>query len=150
METTQPNPTWDAEAHSETVDAMEAAVGEVTYRIWGADWCGDCRAVLPDFFAALETAGVPDDEIEVYEVDQDKDGEKVEAYDVTFIPTIVVEQSSTGDRTQSDNIVEQNGEEGGEGEDDEKGDEITRFEESEDRPAARFVAERLLEADVMA
>ena len=54
METTQPNPTWNAAAHSETVDAMEAAVGEVTYRIWGADWCGDCRATLPDFFAALE------------------------------------------------------------------------------------------------
>ena len=137
METTKPNPTWDAEAHSETVDVMEAAVGEVTYRIWGADWCGDCRAALPDFFAALEAAGVPDDEIEVYEVDENKDAELVEAYDVTLIPTIVVERSSTGDRTQSDNVVEQDGEE------------IARFEESEDRPAAQFVAEHLLEADVM-
>jgi thiol-disulfide isomerase/thioredoxin len=125
METTQPSPTWDAAAHSETVDAMEAAVGEVTYRVWGADWCGDCRATLPDFFAALEAAGVPDDEIEVYEVDEKKDGEQVEAYDVTHIPTIVVEH-------------------------DERGETIARFEESEDRPAAQFVGERLLDADVMA
>jgi thiol-disulfide isomerase/thioredoxin len=164
METTEPNPTWDAEAHSKTVDAIEAAVGEVTYRIWGADWCGDCRATLPDFFAALEAAGVPDYEIEVYEVDQEKDAELVEAYDVTLIPTIVVEQGSTGNRTQSDNVVEQERKEGKEGEEDEEGkeieegeedeqakedDEIARFEESEDRPAAQFVAERLLDADVM-
>jgi thiol-disulfide isomerase/thioredoxin len=125
METTQPNPTWDAAAHSEIVDAIEAAVGEVTYHIWGADWCGDCRAVLPDFFAALEAAGVPEDELEVYEVDEDKDGKLVAEYDVTHIPTIVVEHE-------------------------EQGETIARFEESEDRRAAQFVAERLLDADVMA
>ena len=123
METTQPTQTWDAEAHSEVVDAFEAALGEATYKIWGADWCGDCRAVLPDFFAALEAAGVPDDEIEVYEVDEDKRGENVAEYDVTLIPTIVVERD---------------------------GEEIVRFEESEDRPAAKYVADRLLESDVMA
>ena len=125
METTQPNPTWDAAAHSETVDAMEAAGGEVRYRVWGADWCGDCRAALPDFFAALEAAGVPDDEVEVYEVDEEKDGELVSEYDVTHIPTIVVE------REDDDEV-------------------LVRFEESEDRPAAQFVAERLLDADVLA
>ncbi|UPV74302.1 thioredoxin family protein [Halorussus limi] len=123
METTEPNPTWDAAAHSEVVDAFEAGVGEVTYRVWGADWCGDCRDVLPDFFAALEAAGVADDQIEVYEVDRDKDGPKVEEYDVSLIPTVVVEHG---------------------------GEEIARFEESEDRPAAEYVAERLLDADVMA
>lgn len=122
MDTTQPNPTWDAEAHSETVDIVEAAVGEVTFRVWGADWCGDCRAVLPDFFAALEAAGVPNDEIAVYEVDEDKDGEKVDEYDVSLIPTIVVER---GD------------------------EEVARFEESEDQPAAQYIAERLHDSDVM-
>ncbi|UPW00333.1 thioredoxin family protein [Halorussus gelatinilyticus] len=123
METTEPNPTWDAAAHSEVVDAFEAGVGEVTYRVWGADWCGDCRSALPDFFAALEAAGVADDQIEVYEVDRDKQGPKVDEYDVSLIPTVVVEH---GD------------------------EEIARFEESEDRPAAEYVAERLLDADVMA
>jgi thiol-disulfide isomerase/thioredoxin len=123
METTEPSQTWDAAAHSEVVDAIEAGVGEVSYRVWGADWCGDCRSALPDFFAALEAAGVSDGRLEVYEVDRDKDGPKVEEYDVTLIPTIVVEH---GD------------------------EEIARFEESEDRPAAEYVAERLLDADVMA
>ncbi|WP_135805562.1 thioredoxin family protein [Halorussus marinus] len=123
METTEPSPTWDTAAHSEAVDAIEAGVGEVTYRIWGADWCGDCRAVLPDLFAALEAAGVPDDEIAVHEVDENKDGEGVEAYDVTHIPTIVVERD---------------------------GEELARFEESEDRPAAEYVADRLLSSDVLA
>ena len=129
METTRPNPTWDAEAHSEVVDAMEAAVGEVTYRVWGADWCGDCRAALPDFFAALEAAGVPDDEVLVHEVDQDKQGEAVDAYDVTHIPTIVVERELDGEDEPT---------------------EIARFEESEDRPAAAYVADRLLDTDVLA
>ncbi|WP_137287424.1 thioredoxin family protein [Halorussus salinisoli] len=122
METTEPNPTWDADAHSETVDVLESAVAEIDVRVWSADWCGDCRAVLPDFFAALEAAGVPSDEVEVYEVDENKDGEKVEEYDVSLIPTIVVER---GD------------------------EEIARFEESEDRPAAQYVADRLLDSDVM-
>ena len=125
METTEPNPTWDAAAHSEVVDAIEAAVGEVTYKVWGADWCGDCRAVMPDFFAALDAAGVPDGEMEVYEVDENKDGEGVEEHDVTLIPTIVVERE-------------------------ESGEELVRFEESEDRPAAQYVADALLESDVMA
>jgi thiol-disulfide isomerase/thioredoxin len=125
METTQPSPTWDAAAHSESVDAFEAAVGEVRYHVWGADWCGDCRAVLPDFFAALEAAGVPEDEIEVYEVDENKDGEQVAEYDVTHIPTIVAESEDESEP-------------------------VARFEERADRPPARFVAERLLEADVMA
>lgn len=122
METTEPSPTWDADAHNEVVDAIEAAVGEVTYKVWGADWCGDCRAVMPDFFAALDAAGVPDEEISVYEVDQDKAGELTEEYDVTLIPTIVVEQDD---------------------------EELFRFEESEDVPAATYVADRLLDADVL-
>lgn len=125
MESTEPNPAWDADAHSEVIDAIEAAVGEVTYRVWGADWCGDCHDRLPDFFAALDAAGVPEGEIEVYEVDEDKQGEQVEAYDVTLIPTIVVER-------EDDQTV------------------VARFEESEDQPAARYVADRLLDADVMA
>ncbi|WP_158056411.1 thioredoxin family protein [Halorussus halophilus] len=122
METTEPNPTWDADAHSEVVSALESAVGEVTYKIWGADWCGDCRTVMPDFFAALDAAGVPDEEIETYEVDQNKDGELTDEYDVTLIPTIVLEQDD---------------------------EELFRFEESEDVPVATYVADRLLDADVL-
>ena len=123
MESTQPNSTWDAAEHSEVVDAIEAAVGEVTYKIWGADWCGDCHDVLPDLFAALSAAGVPDEEIETNEVDRNKDGESTDEYDVTLIPTVVVEQDD---------------------------EELFRFEESEDVPAATYVADRLLDANVLA
>ncbi|WP_233274708.1 thioredoxin family protein [Haladaptatus cibarius] len=123
MESTEPTPTWDASAHSETVSAIEAGVGEVTYRVWGADWCGDCRSALPDFFAALDAAGVPDGEMKVYEVDRDKNGELTDEYDVTLIPTIVAERD---------------------------GEEVARFEESESLPAAEFVAQKLLESDVSA
>ena len=120
MESMEPNPTWDPAAHSETVDALEAAVGDVTYHVWGADWCGDCRAVLPDFSAALNAAAIPHRAVEVHEVDREKDGELVAEYDVTHIPTIVVEQ---GD------------------------EELARFEESEPLPAAEHVARELLDAD---
>jgi thiol-disulfide isomerase/thioredoxin len=122
MKATEPNPTWDAQAHSKIVDAIESGVDEVNYNVWGADWCKDCRSSLPDFFAALEAAGVADEEIAVYEVDQDKNGEGVEEYGVTHIPTIVVEQDD---------------------------EEIARFEESEGYPPAQYVADRLLDADVM-
>ncbi|WP_227354263.1 thioredoxin family protein [Haladaptatus salinisoli] len=138
MESTEPNPTWDASAHSETVSAIESGVGEVTYRVWGADWCGDCRSALPDFFAALDAAGVPEDEIHVYEVDEEKDGELVEEYGVTLIPTIVVERSATTNRTATDDITA------------EEDDEIVRFEEEESLPAAEYVADELLESDVLA
>lgn len=123
MESTEPNPEWDASEHSGTIDAFESGLGELTYRVWGADWCGDCRSRLPDFFAALEAAGVEDERIHVYEVDDDKNGELTEEYDVTLIPTIVVER---GD------------------------EEVARFEEEEDLPAADYLARRLLESDALA
>lgn len=123
MESSEPNPTWDASAHSETVDAFEAGVGELVYRVWGADWCGDCRSNLPDFFAALDAAGVEEERIHVYEVDDEKNGELTEEYDVTLIPTIVIERA---------------------------GEEVVRFEEEEDLPAADYLARKLLESDVLA
>jgi thiol-disulfide isomerase/thioredoxin len=126
---TDPTSTWDPAEHSETVDAFEAAVGEVTYRVWGADWCGDCLSELPDFFAALDAAGVSDDHVTVHEVDEDKDGELVEEYDVELIPTVVVERQI---------------EDGGEAE------EVARFEEEADRPAADYLARRMIEANVLA
>jgi thiol-disulfide isomerase/thioredoxin len=123
MESTEPNPEWDASEHSETIDAFESGLGELTYRVWGADWCGDCQSCLPDFFAALEAAGVEDERVRVYEVDDDKNGELTEEYDVTLIPTIVVERAD---------------------------EEVARFEEEEDLPAADYLARRLLESDALA
>ena len=56
------------------------------------------------------------DQIEVYEVDREKQGPKVEAYDIELIPTIVIEDD---------------------------GEEVARFVEGEDLPAAIVLAEQL-------
>ena len=125
LETLQPTPTFDADAHDETVETWAEIAADVTVKVWGGDWCGDCRAVLPDFAAALDAAGVPEDSIEHYPVEKEDDGSKVgpkvDAYNIELIPTIVVEID---------------------------GAEIARFVESEPIPAAQYLAERIREADL--
>ena len=97
LETMDPNPVWTEEAYAETVDVLAALRDEVTYKVWGGDWCTDCRSQLPDFGAALEAAGVPADRIEEYAVEKEDDGSKVgplvEEYGIELIPTIVVEHN---------------------------------------------------------
>lgn len=116
LETMRPNPTWDAASYEEAVDTL-AAHDELVYKIWGGDWCKDCRALLPDFGAALEAAGVPDDRIEAFALDQDKQGPGVSEYDIEYIPTIVVETDD--------------------------GEEVTRFVEEEAVPPAVWLADEL-------
>jgi thiol-disulfide isomerase/thioredoxin len=127
LDTMQPTPTWDADAHEETVDAFEAIADEITVKVWGGDWCKDCRAALPDFAAALDAAGVPADAIEHYPVEKADDGSKVgpgvEDYGIEYIPTIVIERES---------------------------EELARFVESEDVPAAVWLADRLRETEQVA
>lgn len=115
LETMAPNPVWDADAHEDTVSILREYDG-VTYTIWGGDWCKDCRSQLPDFGAALDAAGVEADRIEHIAVDRDKQGPGVEAYDIEYIPTIVVEREE---------------------------EEVARFVESADVPAAASLAEQL-------
>lgn len=92
LNTMEPNPVWVADAYDDAVTVLAAHAAELTYNVWGGDWCKDCRSQLPDFAAALNAAGVPADEIEHYPVDQDKEGERVEEFDVEYIPTVVVER----------------------------------------------------------
>jgi len=115
LETMEPNPVWNAEAHAETVETLEA-FADATYKVWGADWCGDCRSQLPDFAAALDAADVPDEHVEHYPVDRDKQGEGVEEYGIEFIPTVVVERD---------------------------GEELVRFVEEEREPIAVYLAGQL-------
>ncbi|WP_251343891.1 thioredoxin family protein [Haloplanus halophilus] len=116
METMQPTAEWDGDA-----DVREALGRDgLTYKVWGADWCGDCREQLPAFAAALDAAGVPADRIEQYPVDDDKRGEGVDEYGVEFIPTVVVERD---------------------------GAEIARFVEEEPVSIAEYLADRLAERD---
>lgn len=111
-----PNPVWNADAHDDTVAVLAEYGQEVTFDVWGGDWCGDCRAQLPDFAAALAAADVPAENIHRHSVDQQKRGEGVEAYGIEFIPTVVVERD---------------------------GNELARFVESEPVSIAAYLAEQL-------
>lgn len=117
LETMSPNPGWEA-GHEGAVETFAAQADDLTIRVWGGDWCDDCRAVLPDFAAALDAAGVPEDRIEAYALNREKAGELIDEYDIEYIPTIVVER---------------------------EGREVARFVESEPEPPVVFLAERLEE-----
>jgi thiol-disulfide isomerase/thioredoxin len=117
LDTLEPNPAWDAPSHEQAIETL-AAHEDLVYRVWGGDWCKDCRSQLPDFGAALDAAGVPDEQIVHYELDQNKEGPGVEEYDIEYIPTVVVERD---------------------------GDEIARFVEKEPVPIAVSLARCLRE-----
>ena len=117
-----------ADADSLDGDVL-AALGADGYRfkVWGGDWCGDCRRQLPAFAAALDAAGVPDDRIEDFPVTKGpdgKEGEGVDEYGIELIPTVVVEN--------------------------EAGEEVARFVEEEDVSIAEYLARELAEAEASA
>lgn len=108
LETMRPNPAWDAESYADAVDALAALPDDAVVKVWGGDWCKDCRKQLPDFGAALAAAGLTGDRVEHYPVEKLDDGTKtgplVEAYDIELIPTVVVE---SGDGTELARFVEE-------------------------------------------
>ncbi len=116
LETMEPNPVWVADAYANTVDTLGNYRHELTYKVWGGDWCKDCRAQLPDFGAALDAANVPDGRVEHLPVDQDKEGEGTDEYGIEYIPTVVVERN---------------------------GEEVTRFVEDEGVPIAVYLADQI-------
>lgn len=142
LETMEPNPAWDPVAHEATLKPFEERADELTIHVWGADWCGDCRAVLPDFAAALEAAGIPEESIHEYEVekldDGSKEGPKVEEYGVEYIPTIVVERDVSERRSDGQREATSASR---------AGEEVARFVEKEPIPVAEFLAERLNEIE---
>lgn len=93
LETMEPDPAWDPAAHADAVEALGRE--GLTFRVWGGDWCTDCRRELPALGAALDAAGVPDERVEHYPVekldDGSKEGPRVEEYGIELIPTVVVE-----------------------------------------------------------
>jgi thiol-disulfide isomerase/thioredoxin len=95
LETMTPADGWEPAPGSE--DAITAlAAADYTFHVWGGDWCIDCQEQLPAFGAALEYAGVDDEQITHYPVDKKDDGSKtgpgVSDYGIEYIPTVVVER----------------------------------------------------------
>ncbi|MFW6017303.1 MAG: TlpA family protein disulfide reductase, partial [Halapricum sp.] len=125
LETMEPDPIFDEEAHSDTVETL-AEYDDLRYIVWGGDWCGDCRAQLPTFGAALQAAGVGDDRVEEIPVEKiengSKAGPKVEEYGIEYIPTVVVEHVSRGETD---------------------GEEIARFVEQEPVSIPVYLAEKI-------
>ena len=124
LETMRPNPVFTADAYEEELAVLSEHADRVVFRVWGGDWCSDCRQQLPDFGAALAAADVPDERVVHYPVEKADDGSKVgpgvEEYGIEFIPTVVVE-------TDDD-------------------EELARFVEEADRPIAIYLAEHIGEA----
>jgi thiol-disulfide isomerase/thioredoxin len=125
LETMEPNPVWVEDAYADSVAVLEHYGPDLVFRVWGGDWCKDCRAQLPDFGAALEAAGVPPEHVVHHELDQEKRGPGVEEYGIEYIPTVVVERASG------------TGTDGGDGE------EVARFVEEEPVPIAVYLADRI-------
>lgn len=120
LETMRPNPVWDADSYEDAVAVFESMADDIVVKVWGGDWCPDCRSQLPDFGAALETAGV--ESVEHYPVKKSDDGSKsgpgVDEYGIELIPTVVVEDEWTGE-------------------------ELARFVEDADAPITVHLAEQL-------
>lgn len=119
LEAMRPDPDADG-GGGPSADAVDTlADGDLTFRIWGGDWCPDCTDQLPQFAAALDAAGVPDDRVEqfpVEKVDGEKRGPGMDEYRVEYIPTVVVSRD---------------------------GEELARFVESGDVPIAEYLAREL-------
>jgi len=97
LETMRPNPAFAAEAYEDTLETWTAVADDVVVKVWGGDWCVDCRQQLPDFAAMLDAAGV--DAVEhrpVERADGEKVGPGVDEYGVDLIPTVVVEDRAGG------------------------------------------------------
>lgn len=122
LETLTPAADWSPAAHASTVETLAGLDDRYRLLVWCDDGCGDCRALLPEFAAALEAAGVPDERIVEYEVERlpegEKRGPKVEAYGIERIPTVVVERD---------------------------GEPVARFEEGDVGPIAGSIAGQLAE-----
>lgn len=99
LETLTPAPDWNAAAHRRAVETLASLGSDDRVKVWCDDGCVDCRALLPEFAAALDAAGVLRDRVLQYEVERLPEGRKrgpqVEAYDVERIPTVVVDRGGT-------------------------------------------------------
>jgi len=118
LQTMQPDTEWEPAGYQESIAALGA--GDYAFHVWGGDWCIDCQQQLPQFAAALDSAGVDRENVHHYPVEKEDDGSKtgrgVEEYGIEYIPTVVVESD---------------------------GEEVARFVESEEVPIAVYLGKEL-------
>ena len=95
LDTMQPTSTVDVDPT--VIETFASLASDITIRVWGGDWCGDCQAQLPEFAAVLEQAGIDPSTTQQYAVEKEADGSKVgpkvDAYAIEYIPTVVIEQN---------------------------------------------------------
>lgn len=120
----RPDSRWQPNsAEQEAIETLRPRIDELSILVWGADWCGDCKAALPLFAAALERLNIDPEKVTQHEVQKLDDGSKagpqVTEYDIKFIPTIVLERN---------------------------GQEIARFVESGEDPAIVDLAIQIIDA----
>ena len=97
LETMAPPAEWDASGQEDAIDTFRTLREDLTIKVWGGDWCKDCRATLPEFAGALAAAGIDPSSVEHHAVEKASDGSKrgpkVDAFDIERIPTIVIERA---------------------------------------------------------
>jgi thiol-disulfide isomerase/thioredoxin len=99
LETLRPAPDWNASAHRTAVETLASLGSRDRVKVWCDDGCVDCRALLPEFAAALDAAGIPRERVIQYEVERLPEGRKrgpqVDAYGIERIPTVVIDRDGT-------------------------------------------------------
>jgi Thioredoxin len=76
----------------ETVSILKAKRPEVQFIVFGGTWCEDTQNLLPKFYALLDAAAIPDDQLQVIGVDHQKKSidHLPEDMHLTNTPTFIV------------------------------------------------------------
>lgn len=74
------------------VEKIRSASKGLKFIVFGGTWCGDTRALLPNFYKVMDAAGIKDDDIELYLLDRSKkSGDGLAArHHIKFLPTFIV------------------------------------------------------------
>lgn len=77
---------------SVVVNAMVSSKGKVQFILFGGTWCEDTQFILPKFFKLQEMAGIADEQVSFFAVNEDKKslGNITQAFGITNVPTIIV------------------------------------------------------------
>jgi thiol-disulfide isomerase/thioredoxin len=76
----------------EVVAGLKAKGGQVQFLVFGGTWCDDTKYILPRFFSLLDAASIPEKQVTLVGVDQDKKSTNHLSEDmhITRIPTFIM------------------------------------------------------------